>query len=98
MGGLANEVQDAQQHDLCLGVAAVARLLEQPAASINELAARLDASPAAVARALQARSIAPLVVRDRRGTLRAAVGATSATLPLARRRALAARVGPNRPR
>ena len=83
---------------LALGVAAVAELLTGPAADVAALAVRLGATPRAVSAALRLASIAPLVVRDdlgdAGGELRAAAGATSATLPRRQRLALAPIVAP----
>ena len=83
---------------LALGVAAVAELLTGPAADVAALAARLGATPRALAAALRSPSIAPLVVRgdlgDAGGELRAAAGATSATLPRRQRLALSPVVAP----
>jgi len=73
---------------LALGVAAVAALVERPR-SPAELAALLVTSPRALAAALRHAVIAPLVERGAGGELRAAVGATSATLPHRQRLALA---------
>lgn len=82
---------DQPRDDLALGVAAVAELLAQPATSLDELATRLGAARDVLERAMCQPSIAPLIESDPSGALRAAPGATSATLPARERRALAPR-------
>lgn len=77
-----------RRRGLALGVAAVAALVERPRSSA-ELVALLVTSPRALAAALRHAVIAPLVERGAGGELRAAVGATSATLPHRQRLALA---------
>ena len=93
-----NATANIARSGVALGVAAVAELLTGPAADVAALAARLGATPRAVSAALRLSSIAPLVVRDdlgdAGGELRAAVGATSATLPRRQRLALAPIVAP----